>query len=194
MKRKCKRTFYLTMYLCYLSILLPFTGIKVTSAAIFSGGFFSGRLSYAYEGDSSPYISNTAANQWNNISTNVLLYYTSATDSFGSSAKIITHFNTTAPPTSGALGITYPYRTWGISSAPATISERWVKAVVYQYKTTNLDTTTKRVATATHEIGHALSVAHPTSSTTVAVMKQGIKTFYELTSYDISSLINKWGE
>lgn len=194
MREKFKRISYLVVYLCYLFILLSFTDNNVAFGDIFPGGFFSGRLSYAYEGNSSPYITNTAANQWNNKSSNVLLYYTSSTDQFGSAANIITYFNTTAPPTSGALGIMYPYRTWGISSSLAAVNERWVKAVVYQYKTTNLDTTTKRVATATHEFGHAISIAHPPSSTTMAVMQQGIKSFYELKSYDLYSLIDKWGD
>lgn len=121
--------------------------------------------------------------------------YTTATDAYGSSANIVTYFDTSNPPTAGLLGEMIPYKSWtGTSASVGSTSDRWVKAVVYQYKNSSLDTTTKKTATATHEIGHALSVAHPSSSNTTAVMRQGVKTSYSLTSYDKDSLKNKWGK
>lgn len=96
--------------------------------------------------------------------------------------------------TAGLLGQTIPYKSYtGTSATPASVKDRWVKAIVYQYKTSNLNTTAKKIHTMTHEFGHALSVAHPSNSSTDAVMKQGAQTTYNLKSYDKSSLKAKWG-
>ncbi|BCG57093.1 hypothetical protein PUR_05180 [Paenibacillus sp. URB8-2] len=45
---------------------------------------------------------------------------------------------------------------------------------------------------ATHEVGHTLSQAHPVTSE-ASVMKQGIQSI-GVQSYDVMSLISKWGD
>lgn len=176
----------------YFTLLFSAVTVK---AEHFSGGFASGKLTVGAGGSSSVSITKTALSQWNNVSSKVSLTYTTATDTYGSSANIVTYFDTSNPPTAGLLGEMIPYKSWtGTSASVGSTSDRWVKAVVYQYKNSSLDTTTKKTATATHEIGHALSVAHPSSSNTTAVMRQGVKTSYSLTSYDKDSLKNKWGK
>lgn len=176
--------------LCTLSILCT---TKVY-AGTFSGGFGTGKLTYGVGGGSSS-IAKTAASQWNGVSSKVSLTYTSATDKYGSKGNIITYFDSSNAPTAGALGYTYVYKSWtGLSGSIGTTSDRWVKAVVYQYKSSYLDTTTKKTHTATHELGHALSVAHPNSSSTNAVMQQGARTSYKLQPYDKNNLISKWGK
>ncbi|MCG1021417.1 hypothetical protein [Sutcliffiella horikoshii] len=160
----------------------------------FFRGFGTGHLTYGVGSGSSSRAS-TAAKQWNGVSSKASLPYSSATNQYGSTANVVTHFNSTAPPTSGALGKMYPYKTYtGTSASLATTSDRWVKAIVYQYKNSLLDTTTKRTKTATHEFRHALSVAHPTSSSTVAVMQQGVLNYYDLKTYDKDSLKAKGGK
>lgn len=175
----------------YFTIL--FSAI-VVKAEHFSGGFASGKLTVGAGSGSSTSITKTSLAQWNGRSSKVALTYTTSTNSYGSTANIVTYFDTSNPPTAGLLGQMIPYKSWtGTSASVGSTSDRWVKAVVYQYKSSSLNTTTKKTATATHELGHALSVAHPPQSNTTAVMRQGVKTSYSLTNYDRNSLINKWG-
>lgn len=159
----------------------------------FYGGFSSGNLTYGIGGGSSS-IASTASSQWNGVSSNASYTYSSATDQYGSTARVITYFDIYTSANAGELGLTIPYKSYtGISASEATTNGTWVKAVVYQYKATELDTTTKKIATASHELGHALSVAHPTTSNGTEVMRQGVKTSYTLTTYDKNSLKAKWG-
>ncbi|WP_208585747.1 zinc metalloprotease [Gracilibacillus suaedae] len=53
---------------------------------------------------------------------------------------------------------------------------------------------TNKVATATHEIGHTLKLAHPQSNLDLNnIMEQGKKNYSTLSWYDKSSLRSKWG-
>jgi hypothetical protein len=188
-KVKSKLPVYLVL-LASIVLVLP----TVSQAGHFSGGFSSGHLTYGLGSGSSSSISSTAASQWNGVSSNVSLTYTSASNLYGSTADIVTHFDNTSPPTSGALGRTYPYKSWtGTSGSLGGTTDTWVKAIVYQYTNSSLNTTTKKTHTATHELGHALSVAHPSSTSTNAVMQKGALTFYDLRTYDKDSLKDKWG-
>src|SRR5699024_8196059 len=129
----------------------------------------TGNLTYGVASGSVS-IAQTAASQWNGKSSKVKLTYSTARNQYGPTAKIVTHFNSQKPPTSGALGVMYPYKSWtGTSARRATKNERWVKAILYQYNTNYLNTDTKRIATATHEFGHALSVDPAPSSNKTAV-------------------------
>lgn len=187
-----KMTISCIAYLIYLNLI--FSGINIAHAETFSGGFSTGKLTYAIGNGGNSTIANTAASKWNGVSPKVKLTYSSATSTYGSTANIITYCDSDNSPTSGALGITYPYKSWtGTSATSATPNEKWVKAIIYQYKTPYLNSSEKRIATATHELGHALSIAHPPASNTTAVMRQGVKNSYNLTSYDTSNLKSKWG-
>ena len=189
-----KKMFFIVSYAVYLGIIASFLNIPEAQSAHYSGGFATGRLTYGV-GSGSGAIADIAAVQWGNVTSKAKLTRSNATSNGRLTANVITHFNSTAPPTSGALGVMYPYKTWnGTSGSSANSNDRWVKAIVYQYKSSLLNTDAKRIATSTHEFGHALSVAHPSSSNTTAVMRQGVKTSYTLTSYDKNSLINKWGK
>jgi len=46
----------------------------------------------------------------------------------------------------------------------------------------------------THEMGHALSMAHPPGESTLSIMVQGVKTDYSIQLYDRLSLQQKWGK
>lgn len=188
MKKQIKILVASTLYFTIL-----FSAI-VVKAEHFSGGFGSGKLTVGPGSGSSASITKTALAQWNNVSSKVKLTYSTSTNMYGPTANIVTYFNTNNPPTAGLLGQLVPYKSWtGTSASVATTKDRWVKAVAYQYKTSNLNTTTRQTATATHELGHGLSVAHPPASNSTAVMRQGIKNSYSLTTYDKNSLKNKWG-
>lgn len=176
-----------------VSGLLVSLSFSMSYAGHFSGGFASGKLTYGVRGGDSSIV-RTAASQWNGVSSKAGLTYSSATDKYGLKANIVTYANSHSSPTAGLLGQTIPYKSYtGTSATPASVKDRWVKAIVYQYKTSNLNTTAKKIHTMTHEFGHALSVAHPSNSSTDAVMKQGAQTTYNLKSYDKSSLKAKWG-
>lgn len=64
----------------------------------------------------------------------------------------------------------------GASANLASVNDRWVKVVVYQHKNSLFSDSNQKIAAATHELGHALSVAHPSNSSIDAVMQQGLKT------------------
>lgn len=165
-----------------------------TQASEFSGGFSSGHLTWGV-GSGSSSIASTAASQWNGASSKASYTYSSATNQYGSTAKVVTHFNSTNQPLSGDLGVIYPYKTWtGTSATSATSSDTWVKVIAYQYKADSLNTDAKRIATATHELGHGLSMAHPPGTSTLSIMVQGVKTDYSTQLYDKLSLQQKWGK
>ena len=162
-------------------------------AGTFPGGFPAGTLTYGIGGGSSS-IADIAVSQWNGISSKVKLTPSNATGPYGLTANIITYFDSHDAPTAGSLGITYPFSSWtGASANLASVNDRWVKVVVYQYKNSLFSDSNQKIATATHELGHALSVAHPSNSSIDAVMQQGLKMSYKLRSYDKNNLISKWG-
>ncbi|WP_017687199.1 hypothetical protein [Paenibacillus sp. PAMC 26794] len=170
------------------SVLMLSVSVK---AATFSGGFTTGHLTYGVGSGGSSSIASTASKQWNGVSSKVSLTYSSATNQYGSTANIVTYFNSDPPPMTGDFGVMYPYKSWtGTSASPASVDDIWVKASAFQYTNSQLNDTTKRTATATHELGHALSIAHTSED---AVMKQGVKTSYALKTYDITNLKAKWG-
>ena len=188
MKNKGKKfSFLYALYICLLAFGFSY---DTATAAHFSGGFSSGNITYVVANGSNRSIAQTAVAQWNGKSSRAGISSASPTNP----RRVTTRFNAHRPPTSGALGLMSPFKSGG---ARASTSERWATATVYQYTNSLLNTTAKRTATATHELGHALSVAHPPSTNSTAqrtaVMRQGVKTSSTLTSYDTGSLIAKWG-
>ncbi|AIQ54058.1 zinc-dependent metalloprotease family protein [Paenibacillus sp. FSL R7-0331] len=170
------------------ALLLTSPSVK---ANYYTGGFATGFLTYGVGSGGSSSIASTAAQQWNGVSSKVSLSYSSASNQYGSTANIVTYFNSDPAPTTDDYGITYAYSSYtGTSATPAYYDGLWVKAICFQYTNSALNTTTRKTGTATHELGHALSLDHAYE---VAVMQQGVKDFYTLKSYDINNLKWKWG-
>lgn len=184
-----KKILLLLAYCLYLNILFA----PKSLAAHFQGGFSSGHLTYGISGGVISYA-HIAAQQWNNVTPNASYTYSSATNTYGPTAHVVVECNVREGETSGLFGQTFPYKTWtGTSATLAGPYDRYVKAFCYQYIHYKLNTDPKRIHTATHEMGHALSVAHPLLTTTDAVMQIGVRTSYFLEDYDRESLISKWG-
>lgn len=189
-----------------LSYVMLLSAAVVVKAECFSGGFASGVLTVGTGLESNVEITKIAVAQWNGVSSKVSLTSKPYEDTYDNSVEIVseydlekppitdivTEFDTVKAPTAGALGLMVPYSDWTYySSTIGSLNDRWVKAVVYQYKSSYLDTTTKKAATAAHELGHALSVGHPPMGTE-ALMQQGAKTSYLLKDYDRKTLIRRW--
>ncbi len=100
----------------------------------------------------------------------------------------------TTTSTAGLLGYTEPMKKILFINVDADVNENWDFCRVYIY-TNQMDannmTDAQKISNATHEIGHSLKLAHPTSSHT-SVMNQGIQSIGP-TDYDRSELISKWG-
>lgn len=183
-----------TLCLIFSIIFVLLISFKMPSQAEhFSGGFVSGNLTYAVGGGSVT-IAQTAAKQWNGITPKASLTYSTVKNQYGYTAKIIAYCNYTNAPTSLVYGQTYPYRSFtGTSASLATVNETWVKAVCYQYINPSLNTSNKKIKTATHELGHALSLDHPYYEH-YAIMNQGIWDAYKLYTSDKDALKKKWGK
>lgn len=170
------------------ALLLTSPSVK---ANYWAGGFATGVLTYGVGPGGSASIASTAVQQWNGVSSKVKLSYSSATNQYGSTASIVTYFNSERSATTGQLGRMYPYSSYtGISASPASDNSVFVKALAFQYVDPLLNSDTRRIGTATHEIGHALSLDHVWTN---AVMEDGVKDFYTLKSSDINNLKWKWG-
>ena len=135
-----------------------------TVTAINAGGFSIGNLTWALEAGNST-IATNAASRWNNVSSKVTLSRSQTKGQYGYTANIVAFIDSHAAPSSTALGVAQYFKTWGLSPQRATVSERRVKTIIYQYKNPKLDTTIKKTATATHEFGHALSLKDVTAGT-----------------------------
>lgn len=188
-KRIINRVSLMLAYILYLSCIFT----TQAKADIYPGGFASGHLSYGIGGGSSSNV-DAAAAQWNGTGlSTVSLTRNNTTNTYGPVANIVTYCGTHEPPTSGDLGEMIPYKAWtGTSATPAGIGDTWNKAIVYQYANSALSTTTRKIATITHELGHCLALAHPTNSPSSSIMYQGVKDSYAIAYYDITELIRKW--
>lgn len=73
---------------------------------------------------------------------------------------------------------------------------RWTYTKLYLYdnnmRALNYSTT-NRTATAIHEVGHSLKLAHTPAEAPSSIMKQGRKTLTDPTTYDKAQLKAKWG-
>ena len=124
-------------------------------------------------------------------------------------AQIVVSVMQYTPEDPNKSGLTIPYKSFTPNSAsqadynsitkdyPGT----WVKAFCYVYRCdafldTDVLLSERRNAirkATTHEMGHALSLKHPSSLTTPAVMQQGYDENYNLRYYDTHYLKEKWG-
>jgi hypothetical protein len=176
-------------------------------ADYFSGGFTSAsNLNYVcHESISSTdcyYYVRSMADLWNEESNNVNLTFNSAGRTpYGCYAQpIVIKFTTHSDST--IMGEMFPYKSFACYSAtPAETNDTWVKVFVNIYDENieywtdqlNYNSTSSLKSTIIHELGHVLSVAHPTNGSTNAVMAQGLQELYVLQNYDIENLVYKWG-
>lgn len=175
-------------------VLFLFSSLLFSSSA--SANYWSGststgghaKVNYASSVSSYGYTSiyDTAISRWNGISSKVSVKKASAsytTDTY--------YVGTTS--VADRTGYMQPMGARGSVCYDCT----WTYTRVYLYDN-NMDkfdySTTNRTATAVHEVGHSLKLAHtPSSSSSSSIMKQGRKSFTYPTSYDKGQLKNKWG-
>lgn len=183
-KNKLILNIFLILVLILSSSLMSF---GATANDVFSGGFLSAKsLKYTMENYSMPTTeAKNAIAQWNGVSGQVKI-----TNSNVSNAHIKLSIGRLSPPTSGDLGLTKLMTT---NDVQVSTSQRWTHALCIRYNSPYLDTTAKKTATLTHEVGHALSMAHCTSASHSFIMQQGVKVSYALVSHDKEKLKYKWG-
>jgi hypothetical protein len=190
--------FVLSTFLCCTTIV---------SAGVFTGGFSSAsNLRYVCTESISTYECSyhvqTMADLWSAESSNVALVYDSTARNPRNGCftqPVELSYGTSSDPS--LLGMITPYKSFTcFSGSLASTTDQWVKVFVTIY-TVNIDALSNVYGfdsilcikkTTLHEFGHVLSIAHPTNSTT-AVMTQGLSELITLQSYDVSSLIQKWG-
>lgn len=167
-------------------LLLP----VLTNADIFRNGkTWEGNTRVEFTPSVSDYgytsIYNQAMDNWRGISSNVTF---TTTGSHAYYDKY--HVSTTS--SDGLLGRIVPY----ISSGNTTnLNSEWGYVRVYVFENTfaeNGYSNTDRLATATHEVGHSIKLAHPSGDVS-SNMNQGIGKPSSPTSYDRSELRRKWG-
>lgn len=130
-------------------------------------------------------IYNEATNNWTGKSTKVTFSRGNGTHANDDKYHVA---NTSTP---NLLGRIVPYNGNQVGTG-----NYWGYVRVYVYDNTfnKLNySRSQRVATATHEVGHSLKLAHPSSSTVSSVMHQGSKKALKPTSYDVQELKRKWG-
>lgn len=169
------------------AIVIAFLVLSYTpaQAAVFPGRFASGDIYYyTFEGN----VSNgrIGANRWNGVSSNVKLTEVSNPNVYNIILISSDYLN---PPTAGLLGRTSLY--W--SQTPVTTSGTWNRVYCYQYKNLSWPSNRSKNNTISHEVGHALSIAHAPSSNSTAIMRSGFHDQASLGLYDIVSLRTKWG-
>jgi len=173
------------------SLVTVFLFASISFADFFSGGR-SSAVFYAYYDSSVTSYGYTshydaARANWNGISQEVAINKTSSPS--GTPDKY--YVGTTTTP--GLLGRTIPYKASGGTYVPASTSEQWAYCTVSIYHNTMSDNNMNHsqiVSNATHELGHTLSLAHPTSFQ-ISVMNQGIQSIGP-TTYDKNQLKAKW--
>ncbi|MEF2246753.1 hypothetical protein [Paenibacillus sp. IITD108] len=93
------------------------------------------------------------------------------------------------------LGQLTPWKSAGGTIMQAGLSDLWLYSTVTIYHNGMEDCDmnyNQRVSNATHEVGHSLSMAHPSGTTVSSVMHQGIQSIGPST-YDKNEIIAKWG-
>lgn len=172
---------------CGMTFFMSFMyASAATSADVFSGGFLSaGSLKYAMENyGATNSEATTAIAQWNGVSSKVKITHSNVSNSH---IKLST--GRLAPPYDGALGLTKLTN----GSLEVSTTQTWSHALCIRYNSPYLNTTAKKIETLTHEIGHALSMAHCTSTAHNCRMQQGVQTSYALAAHDKEKLKYKWG-
>ncbi|MEK4191426.1 hypothetical protein [Paenibacillus sp. FSL L8-0494] len=171
-----------------LSIIVIFAS-STSFATIFSGGRSSANFNAYYDSSVASYgytsHYDTARADWNAASSKVNIGKTTSTSGNPDKYYVGTTSN------EGLLGVHTPYNSSGQN---VNNSDTWAYSTVAIYHNQMNDfsmTTPERVSTATHEVGHSLSQAHPETSQN-SVMKSGIQSF-GVQTWDKQSLIAKWG-
>lgn len=175
------------MILCVISL-----NSNTVNADIYSGGrpdgyitaYFSPSLaSYGY----SSYFTSGMCN-WANITSQIWFSYsTSDNDSYDK-------YYVADTSTTGLFGTMAPYKKFLWFYIGAYFNDTWAYSTVtvYDNQMDNFSfTANQRISNITHEIGHTLSLDHPSTQQT-AVMNQGQQSIGPQT-YDRSELIRKWG-
>lgn len=172
-----------------------FTGNKAGNGNI--QAFFSSSVdSYGYTT-----IYRTAQDRWRGISNNVTLNRTLSTNGFPDL------YNISGARREGAsggrlLGQAVPHSSAG---SQVGVNTNWEYVVITLYHNNYEDlgmNTNQRIATAVHEVGHSLKLAHPESQVgsqrepldgRSSIMVQGIKNATYPQGYDEVELRRKWG-
>ena len=153
-----------------------------------TGGFSSIKaknLTFMYSNGSDSVTVLKAVAQWNNRTSKVKIRKGTSY----SNADIKIDCNKTYSSNPKLLGITRCYK----NGKKVNFSTKNIDYVCCtQYINSNLNTSTKKIGTTVHELGHALSLAHPTTDVN-SIMNQGTKKRYKLYSYDIEALKSRWG-
>jgi len=176
-------------------------------AVYFSGGFASvSNLKYVcdetWNSNACTTYVKSMANLWSAESSNVYFNYDSTPRRYNGcfTQPVVVRHTTHSDP--DLLGEIIPYKTFTCYSATlAEPTDTWVKVGVNIYGQNihdmadyvGMSESTLLNAIILHELGHVVSVAHPTSSSTIAIMQTALNNFYSLQPYDISSLVAKWG-
>lgn len=175
-----------------ITILLSLSANTVYAYDLFPGRFDTGKITYGViaGGDTAKEYAQTAVKQWNGVSSKVKIQKYTGKDP--RDAKLRLNFNAVKAPTKGALGITYLQKGYTVVSVDST----WTHATCVQYKDTEAKKKSQRLKTCVHEIGHSLSLAHPTGgkAASPSIMEQGLRTRYKLYERDKNHLIYKWGK
>lgn len=185
-------------------VLMLVTIVSITTASgpahVFSGGYpvdVVQNLRYVVSGGTSNYQQNimiAGANQWNGISSKVNL----STNSSGARMSILQG----STPVQGLLGEMKPYKRDMLGQwLPALPTDVWhaTDVIIYENQFAWLAqkgvpiTDVDRRATLSHEVGHALSLAHTNDIPTVENMDQGLGKAPAPTSVDKFHLTLKWG-
>lgn len=186
------KNFKRTIIPVFLILLLTLS--QTVFAYTFTGGFASASSLTYVNGNGSDWFRDSAvkigAQQWDNASSKVGLTYSTASGTYGYTASIVVNDSTSSDP--NACGETFPYKSFtGTSATPATTSDTWVKVSISIY--TNNLTNAEIQETATHELGHALSVKHSDATTNAIMNPNTFMGRYTLYTYDIDSIRAKWG-
>lgn len=96
----------------------------------------------------------------------------------------------------GLLGECYSFKTgWFGYTYEAGVDSDWTFCKIFVYKNTFDDsniTTSQRIATISHELGHSQKLAHPSTMQT-SIMNQGVNKPDLPTTYDKNEIKRKWG-
>lgn len=171
-----------------LAVALIFAS-SISYATIFSGGRSSANFNAYYDSSVASYgytnAYDTARSDWSAASNSVNIGKTTSATSSPDKYYV---GNTSV---AGLLGVQTAYNSSGQNVGT---SDKWAYSTVAIYNNQmeayNM-TSTQKISNATHEVGHTLSMAHPSTSQN-AVMKQGIQSI-GVQAYDRESLIAKWG-
>lgn len=185
--KKIKDLIRISYKVCFLLTLLLLSNTVVQAATLYYSGGFSKASALKYYASGSTTYASTAVAQWNGVSSKVKISKVSSS----SDSNILISCNNIESPSPGVLGKTSLVKDGKLVSTSST----WDHATCIQYKSDDLKTTNNKIATATHELGHALSLKENNNNVyeDVPVMSQGVKSSYKLTAADKSALKQKWG-